>query len=705
MDNIEVESCLVDAVLEKIECILCDGFTIMSRNLINHMAEHHRVQGDVNFVLAGCFMKRNEREDIDEIFQVLIKNMAGSEVDVPISNEEIEQINDCMRMQEASPPDLAEDQRDNSSVAKKKETCNRSKYKSPTERARMKHTQGYHAKQMKLKKNKSEVMGTLQTETNEKTSDQERFNCGVCNSSFANKRGLKKHKKTSCGVRFGSEESSFNKKPIVNSKNGIFKKRQICSNEKSKDFQCVNCEISFSSSRSLWRHKQVCHGELIDIFQTSEYFQNHPLSIRFWNGADQDSLESDSSLPEGWKVKIVKRNVQRNGMYRDKQYYRPGFKFYLRSHIAMMEFIKYMEVKEKKQRKAELEEKLIRFSMKKNMSKINLDPELPDYFTEHSSLIYRWNGVESSLVEDPKLTGGWKIKLERRKTGKPSRHFVTPDRKYVIRSIDGVLEYLQHNDVQDDNIETLLETLLKMKNNRFKVKVPLMVEEGLSKDIDVNNVAEKRLKTNENVNKGVKIRNRRILLKSKSEQKEGYEFGGPNPNFNQEQNQELSKSKFKLEDWGSECKDKIRRLGKNIGDLVVDPKLPYGWKVRLYGKNSKSSSKDYVTPDGKYYVRSHKAVVKYMKLSGSYSDSLIRTTAATLGVDLLDIEIEKKKQTDMENKDSTEEITEMDDEKLLIEIEDEMLPSDNHDCDKCDEYRTRDLMELVLHKRLFHGLS
>ena len=68
MDNIGVESCLVDAVLEKIECILCDGFKIMSRNLINHMAEHHRVQGDVNFVLAGCFMKRNEREDIDEIF-------------------------------------------------------------------------------------------------------------------------------------------------------------------------------------------------------------------------------------------------------------------------------------------------------------------------------------------------------------------------------------------------------------------------------------------------------------------------------------------------------------------------------------------------------------------------------------------------------------------------------------------------------------
>ena len=76
-------------------------------------------------------------------------------------------------------------------------------------------------------------------------------------------------------------------------------------------------------------------------------------------------------------------------------------------------------------------------------------------------------------------------------------------------------------------------------------------------------------------------------------------------------------SKFQIESWGSDSKEKIRRLGKNIGELESDPRLPAGWRVRFYRKekqNSNSSSQDFVTPDRKFYVRSHSAIIKYMKL-------------------------------------------------------------------------------------------
>lgn len=861
--------------MERIECILCDGLKTMERkNLIHHMAEHHRVQGDVNFVLAGCLMKRKEREDIGEIFQELIENIVASEVDevpLPGGGFEKEKMNEDMPMQELSLPEQTKVIESNKSSVSKKEvvTCKICNIKCPSKRARMKHTQVYHnSNKTRLKESQSIVTTRpFETELDDKPSEHEIFNCGVCNSSFANNKGLRIHKKTNCSIQFDMKESSLKKRLHVDSKKGGSKKRQMASIEKSEDFQCINCKIMFSSyNRGLWDHKRVCNGELIDIFKTSEYFMNHPKSILFWDGADEESLESDPSLPTDWKVKIVKGKVPKTGKARCyKEYYKPGLGFFFRSRIAVMEYIKYLEIREEKQkaarkeekskvskrrnicnisldpdlpgyfkehpsvitkwngvesslledprltggwkiklarrtgqkhdrqfvtpdrkyvirtiggvleylqhnnvkddnidtlletlldmkknnghkvqvphvieggllknvdikniaekrfktdeysdecleterkrRKAELEEKLKVLSMRKNMCKASLDPDLPEYFKEHPSLITRWYGVESSLLEDPKLTGGWKIKLVRQKTGKLGRQFVTPDRKYVIRSINGVLEYLQHNDVLDENIETLLETVLQMKNNRNTVQVPLVIEASSSKNVDEKNEAEKRPKTDENVDKALENRDRKTLKKSKSDQKESSGEGGPNLSLNKEQNQDLSNSKFRLEDWGSDCKDKIRRLGKYIGDLEVDPKLPSGWKVRLYGKNSKSSSKDYVTPDGKYYVRSHKAVVKYMKLSGNYSDFLIKNTADILGVDMLDIDIEEKKQPDLENKDSIEEmITAMDDEKLLKEVDDEMTSSD-HGCDKCDEYRTRDLMELVLHKRLFHGLS
>jgi len=314
--------------------------------------------------------------------------------------------------------------------------------------------------------------------------------------------------------------------------------------------------------------------------------------------------------------------------------------------------------------------------------KLNEDSDLPDYFKNHPSLIYRWHGDEATLVDEPKLTGGWKIKLEMRKKGSSRKQFVTPDRKYVIRTIEGVLEYLQHNDVKDDDIETLLETLLQMKNLKSEIKTPHMLNDDVSK--------------NSNGSKQVKYSKKKVSITTTEKR-----VWRTQDKFTKDdlhhyklmlENQECCESKFKLEDWGFECKDKIRRLGKNIGKFETDPKLPSGWTVRYHGRNSKSSSKDFVTPDKKYYVRTYNAVIKYMRLSGDYSDFLIRETAISLGVKLEEIEMAnfkinnpesfKEMVTDFDlrnNKDSVEEmVAKMDDEKLLKEVEDEINSSGEH---------------------------
>merc|ERR1712129_92627 len=164
---------------------------------------------------------------------------------------------------------------------------------------------------------------------------------------------------------------------------------------------------------------------------------------------------------------------------------------------------------------------------------------------------------------------------------------------------------------------------------------------------------------------------------------------------------DLFESKFKLESWGPECKEKIRRLGKNIGELEEDTRLPAGWSVRLYGKQSKSSSKDFVTPDRKFYVRSHSAIIKYMKLSGVYNEQEIEKTADALKVNTADIEMgEENKDALANNGDEIEDKKRtMDDEKLLQETEDE-LKQDDYSCDPCG-YKTNEVMELIMHKRLF----
>ena len=39
------------------------------------MTEEHRITEELNYVLAGCFMQRKEREEMCEIFQPLIENL------------------------------------------------------------------------------------------------------------------------------------------------------------------------------------------------------------------------------------------------------------------------------------------------------------------------------------------------------------------------------------------------------------------------------------------------------------------------------------------------------------------------------------------------------------------------------------------------------------------------------------------------------
>ena len=117
----------------------------------------------------------------------------------------------------------------------------------------------------------------------------------------------------------------------------------------------------------------------------------------------------------------------------------------IRSQIGMNEYIEYMKMKYEKQNTLmkkiqEERQKELGKTEKMENNKSSLKSDLPDYF--------RWSGDETTLLEDPNISGGWKIKLELRKGGGHRMYFVTPDRKYVIRSIEGVLEYLQHNDVQ-----------------------------------------------------------------------------------------------------------------------------------------------------------------------------------------------------------------------------------------------------------------
>ena len=119
----------------------------------------------------------------------------------------------------------------------------------------------------------------------------------------------------------------------------------------------------------------------------------------------------------------------------------------------MNEYIEYMKMKYEKQNTLmkkiqEERQKELGKTEKMENNKSSLKSDLPDYFKGHPSMIVRWSGDETTLLEDPNISGGWKIKLELRKGGGHRMYFVTPDRKYVIRSIEGVLEYLQHNDVQ-----------------------------------------------------------------------------------------------------------------------------------------------------------------------------------------------------------------------------------------------------------------
>ena len=171
-------------------------------------------------------------------------------------------------------------------------------------------------------------------------------------------------------------------------------------------------------------------------------------------------MENDPSVPEGWKIKYIKRTSGK--FHCDKLYYPPGQNILIRSQIGMKEYIEYMKNDEEKRALVKkLEEERQKELEKTEISKMgSLESDLPDYFKNHPSLIHRWAGEEATLLEDSNISGGWKIKLKMRKDGRHRKHFVTP-------------EYLQHNDVQHGgDIESLLETLLLMKSSKYKIKLP-----------------------------------------------------------------------------------------------------------------------------------------------------------------------------------------------------------------------------------------
>ena len=261
-------------MMDKIECILCGLTSDKSQNIVEHMTNQHRIAKDMNYVLAGCVMTKEEREDICNIFRPVIKDLSNQKLEV---------------VEQAS--------------------------------------------------NKTTIGETKDTEENTFKETDDLLPC--------------------YNVAMISEEG----------------------------------DQSFVPG-----HKRVC----IDVKKK-----------------EQDGLKKKMEADRLKKGQKAKRTI---------------------------------------------------------VGKFILDSNLPDYFKEHPSLIMRWNGEESTLIEDTNLSGGWKIKLERRTSGKHGRHFVTPDRKYVIRTIEGVLEYLKHNDVEHDDIEKLFETFLKMKTNRKRNKYSGPVE-------------------------------------------------------------------------------------------------------------------------------------------------------------------------------------------------------------------------------------
>jgi len=700
-----------------IECIFCGLEVERNDSLIHHIGNHHRIKEGLNFLLAGCLMQKEEREEMTGIFQALIESLVSfPAADVSQEFGKATEIfgETCKRKpeEEKTSEDMTSVMEhvsvEKSKIQKKERPYNRIKrltctlciFKCHTKRALLKHNELIHANNHgKVEVVSSEAIFSSLTEENgitEKTKNPVHqngsINCDRCNAKFSTKRVFNKHVQKM--HRITDVNHTFSLSPLTE------KRKEKCNrfqNEGSKSsnlptlespdgWKCKNCSIIFKSRRCYLRHKKVCVGKFVEMFKTTDYFRNHPNIVEFWNRADENSLENDPTLPKGWKVKYGRRNSKNGkGGAEFKQFYKPGHNFLLRSYIGVIEFVKFFEKRaslERQLKKIKKDKLKVRETRNRFNGKLNEDSDLPDYFKNHPSLIYRWHGDEATLVDEPKLTGGWKIKLEMRKKGSSRKQFVTPDRKYVIRTIEGVLEYLQHNDVKDDDIETLLETLLQMKNLKSEIKTPHMLNDDVSK----NSNGSKQVKYSKKIVSITTTENRVRRTQDKFTKDDLHHYKL------MLENQECCESKFKLEDWGFECKDKIRRLGKNIGKFETDPKLPSGWTVRYHGRNSKSSSKDFVTPDKKYYVRTYNAVIKYMRLSGDYSDYLIRETADSLGVKLEEIEMAnfkinnpescKEMVTDFDlrnNKDSVEEmVAKMDDEKLLKEVEDEINSSGEH---------------------------
>ena len=66
---------IAEKITASITCILCGVDVESNANVIQHMTDEHKACHDINFILAGCLMKKDERDAISDIFWGHIKDL------------------------------------------------------------------------------------------------------------------------------------------------------------------------------------------------------------------------------------------------------------------------------------------------------------------------------------------------------------------------------------------------------------------------------------------------------------------------------------------------------------------------------------------------------------------------------------------------------------------------------------------------------
>ena len=203
---------IAEKITASITCILCGVDVESNANVIQHMTDEHKACQEINFILAGCLMKKDERDAISDIFWGHIKDLVTPKIEVVE-----EKVSQCS----ISEPNIEQN--------------------------------------------------TIINEVSdiEQSNDNVEELCEVCNLTFPNKRSLIKHtnkfhKKVPNTNIDKLKGSSLKFKESVSEKFKHLKKIKSPEGE-NEEFCCVNCSLDFKKGWSFNKHKRTCRGDLINI--------------------------------------------------------------------------------------------------------------------------------------------------------------------------------------------------------------------------------------------------------------------------------------------------------------------------------------------------------------------------------------------------------------------------------------------------------